>query len=161
VSSGEVRVIWFGPTADQKDTNNMKPLSTARLKTPIAIFLLVFFGPVGNVLLSKGMKRIGPVSSASPKQLAHVLLLVLQSSTIWLGIGSLLAFFVTYILVVSWADYSYVQPASSLAYVVVTLLGRFALSETVSPISWMGVLLISLGVFVVGQTHPATTENKT
>jgi drug/metabolite transporter (DMT)-like permease len=138
----------------------MKPLSTARFKTNIAIFLLVIFGPLGNVMLGKGMKHIGPVSSASPRQLAHVLLLVLQSSAIWLGVASLLAFFITYMLVLSWADYSYVQPASSIAYVVVALLGRFVLGETVNPIGWMGVLVICLGVFVVGHTHPGTAERK-
>lgn len=138
----------------------MKPLSTARLKTHVSIFLLVVFGPLGNVLLSKGMKHIGPVSSASPRQLAHVLLLVLQSSAIWLGIGSLLTFFVTYMLVLSWADYSYVQPASSVAYVVVALLGRFVLGERVNPITWIGVLVICLGVFIVGRTPPGTTEQK-
>jgi hypothetical protein len=40
----------------------------------------------------------------------------------WLGITSLTTFFVAY-MVVSWADYSFVQPASSLAYGVVALLG--------------------------------------
>jgi len=138
----------------------MKALSTAHLKTHIAIFLMVIFGPLGNVLLGKGMKQIGPVSSASPQLFAHVLPLVLQSPAIWLGIASLLAFFVTNMLVLSWADYSYVQPASSVAYVVVALMGRFILGETVNPIGWMGVLVICLGVFVVGQTHPRTTERK-
>lgn len=119
---------------------------------------MVIFGPLGNVLLGKGMKQIGAVSTTSPRELAHVLLRVLQSPTIWLGIASLLTFFVTYMFVLSWADYSYVQPASSIAYVVVALLGRFVLSETVSPIGWMGVLVICLGVFVVGRTPPGTTE---
>ena len=89
-----------------------------------------------------------------------MLLRVLQSSAIWLGITSLLAFFVTYMFVLSWADYSYVQPASSVAYVVVALLGHFVLRETVTPIGWMGVSVISLGVFVVGRTSPGTTEQK-
>ena len=115
----------------------MKPLSTAHFKTYIAIFLMVIFGPLGNMMLGKGMKQIGPVSSASPQQFAHVLLLVVQSPAIWLGIASLFAFFVTYMLVLSWADYSYVQPASSVAYIVVALLGRFVLGEAVNPIGWM------------------------
>lgn len=138
----------------------MKPLSTTCFKTYVAIFLMVIFGPLGNVLLRKGMKHIGPISGESSRQLAHVLLLVLRSSAIWLGIASLLAFFVTYMLVLSWADYSYVQPASSIAYVVVALLGRFVLGEAVSPIGWIGVLVICSGVFVVGQTPPGTTEPK-
>ena len=63
-----------------------------------------------------------------------------------------------YCLVLSWADYSYVQPASAMAYAVVALLGVVVLHETVSPIRWLGIAVICLGVFVVGQTIPNTTE---
>jgi drug/metabolite transporter (DMT)-like permease len=76
-----------------------------------------------------------------------------------LGIASLLCFFVAYILALSWADYSYVQPASSLAYGVVALLGYWMLGERVSPLRWTGIALISLGVFVVGRTNPRTAEH--
>jgi drug/metabolite transporter (DMT)-like permease len=87
-----------------------------------------------------------------------VLSRVLASGTIWLGIGSLISFFVAYMLVLSWADYSYVQPASSVAYAVVALLAHYMLREVVSPLRWLGVLIICLGVVVVGHTPPRTTE---
>ena len=41
----------------------------------------------------------------------------------------LLTFFVAYLLVLSWADYSYVQPASSISYVLIALLAHFVLHE--------------------------------
>ena len=63
-------------------------------------------------------------------------------------------------LVLSWADYSYVQPASSAAYGVVALLGYLVLGETVTPMRWVGVLVICLGVFIVGHTPPRTTESR-
>ncbi len=121
---------------------------------------MILFGPVGNILLGKGMKRIGPVDTASGEQLARVLALVLKSSWIWLGIASLLAFFITYLLALSWADYSYVQPASSLAYAVVALLGKYVLGESVTTTAWIGIAVICLGVFVVGYTPPHTTGPK-
>jgi len=62
-----------------------------------------------------------------------------------------------YMLALSWADYSFVQPASSMAYGVVALLGYFVLKETVSPLRWLGIGIICLGVFVVGRTEPQTT----
>jgi drug/metabolite transporter (DMT)-like permease len=68
-------------------------------------------------------------------------------------------FLLSYMLVLSWADYSYVQPASSFAYGVIALWGHFLLHETITPIRWVGVLAISVGVFVVGYTHPRTTEH--
>jgi uncharacterized membrane protein len=127
-------------------------------KTYLLIFFMVIFGPLGNVLLGKGMKQIGAVSIGTPAQALRLLSEILTSGTIWLGIGSLITFFVAYMLVLSWADYSYVQPASSVAYGMVALLAHFVLGEVVTPMRWIGVLLICLGVLVVGQTPPRTTE---
>ena len=77
---------------------------------------------------------------------------------VWLGIASLLTFFIAYMLVLSWADYSYVQPASSVAYGMVALLGYLVLGEIVTVTRWVGVLVICMGVFIVGHTSPSTTE---
>ena len=128
------------------------------LKTYLLILLMVIFGPLGNVLLGKGMKSIGAVNLSTFAGAFDVLSRVLASGTIWLGIGSLISFFVAYMLVLSWADYSYVQPASSVAYAVVALLAHYMLREVVSPLRWLGVLIICLGVVVVGHTPPRTTE---
>jgi uncharacterized membrane protein len=136
----------------------MNPTAGLHFKTYLLIFLMVIFGPLGNVLLGKGMKGIGAASIGTAAGALNLLSLVLTSGTIWLGIGSLITFFVAYTLVLSWADYSYVQPASSVAYGMVALLAHFMLREVVTPMRWMGVLLICLGVLVVGQTPPRTTE---
>ena len=136
----------------------MKALTDLHLKTYASIVVMVIFGPLGNVLLGKGMKRIGVVSVGTPAQLQHTLIAVFSSSLIWLGIASLITFFVTYMLVLSWADYSYVQPASSIAYGIVALLGHFWLREVISPLRWAGVFVICLGVFIVSGTPPRTTE---
>jgi uncharacterized membrane protein len=131
--------------------------SSLHFKTYLLILLMVIFGPLGNVLLGKGMKHIGTVSIGTPAEALAVLSRVLTSGTIWLGIGSLITFFVAYTLVLSWADYSYVQPASAIAYGMVALLAHFMLREVVTPMRWLGVLVICLGVLVVGHTPPRTT----
>jgi EamA-like transporter family len=136
----------------------MKSSAGLHFKTYLLILLMVIFGPLGNVLLGKAMKRIGPASLGSAADVLDLLSRVLTSGTIWLGIGSLLTFFVAYMLVLSWADYSYVQPASSVAYAMVALLAHFMLREVVTPLRWLGVLIICLGVLVVGHTPPRTTE---
>ncbi len=136
----------------------MKPSAGLHFKTCLLILLMVIFGPLGNVLLGKGMKRIGAVSIGTPPEALDLLSHVLRSGTIWLGIASLIIFFVANVLVLSWADYSYVQPASSVAYGMSALLAHFLLREVITPWRWMGVLLICLGVLVVGHTPPRTTE---
>jgi len=65
---------------------------------------------------------------------------------------------VSYMTVLSWADYSYVMPAGAFGYAVLTFLAVIFLHESVSPRRWFGVLLICVGVLLVGQTKPRTTE---
>lgn len=136
----------------------MKSLGGLQSKTYILILLMVIFGPLGNVLLGKGMKSMGAVTTWNPAQFIHIGGILLTSGVIWMGIGSLIMSFVAYILVLSWADYSYVQPASSISYGIVALLGHVLLGEVLSPTRVAGVLIICLGVFIVGHTPPRTTE---
>jgi drug/metabolite transporter (DMT)-like permease len=124
------------------------------------IFVMVLAGPVGNIFLSKGMKAVSPVSFWPPAELLRTGMRVFAAPSIWLGILSLITFFVAYMLVLSWADYSFVQPASSVAYGVVALLGYLVLGEKVSPLRWTGIAIICLGVFVVSRTGPQTARSR-
>jgi drug/metabolite transporter (DMT)-like permease len=136
----------------------MKDSPALHLKTYLFIFFIVLFAPLGNVLLGKGMKGIGSAKNWTLGDLLPVSVRILSSPYIWLGIGCLLAFFVSYMLVLTWADYSYVQPASSFSYAVVAILGYFLLGETINSLRWAGIAIITLGVFIVGHTHPRSTE---
>jgi uncharacterized membrane protein len=131
-----------------------------RLKTRLMILIMVLAGPLGNALLAKGMKQIGAISVSSFPDLLHLLGQILSSPMIWMGIAGQLAFFAAYSLALSWADYSYVQPASAIAYAAVAILGVTMLHESVSPLRWFGIGVICLGVVVVGRTHPNTTESR-
>ncbi len=119
---------------------------------------MVISGPLGNVLLSKGMKHVGAVRMWPVSHLLLAASRTAMSVSIWMGIASLMVFFIAYMLVLSWADYSFVQPASSVAYGVVALFGYLMLGESVSPLRWAGIAVICLGVFVVGRTDPRTTQ---
>src|SRR3984885_15347158 len=137
----------------------MNSSSGLRFKTFLLILSMVTFGPLGNTLLGKGMKQIGTITIRTLPDLVHIASKVFTSGTIWLGMISLLMFFISFMLVLSWADYSYVQPSSAFAYGIVALWGHFLLHETVTPTRWLGVLVIGAGVFVVGYTHARTTEH--
>jgi drug/metabolite transporter (DMT)-like permease len=136
----------------------MKFSAGLHFKTYLMILMMVIFGPLGNVFLGKGMKRISAAGIGTTTGALDLLSRVLTSGVIWLGIASLITFFAAYMLVLSWADYSYVQPASSVAYGMVALLAHFMLREAVSPLRWIGVFFICLGVLVVGHTPPRTTQ---
>lgn len=139
------------------DRSLVPPHHHLHFKTYLFILLVVIFSPLGNVLLSTGMKQAGPLTIHSLSDVYYALAQVFTTPVIWLGIASLIAYFISYMLVLSWADYSYVQPATAMGYVIVALLGHFALHETVTPLRWIGIAIIFLGVVTVGNTPPRTT----
>jgi drug/metabolite transporter (DMT)-like permease len=128
------------------------------LKTYVFLLFMVTFGPLGDVFLADGMKKVGALNVQDPASVFHFFARAFASGPVWLGVILLLAFFISYTLVLSWADFSFVQPASSLSYVIVALLGHFFLREVVTPVRWAGIALLGLGVLIVGYTPPRTTE---
>jgi len=128
-----------------------------RTKTYILMVLVVVLGAAGNVLLSRGMKQLGEVRVTSAMELVGLFIGIFTSSWIWMGIITLLLHLACFMLVLSWADYSYASPATAAIYVVVTLVGHLVLGEKVTLLHWIGVLIICMGVGLVGHTAPSTT----
>jgi uncharacterized membrane protein len=128
-----------------------------RIKTLVMILVMVVCANAGDLLLKRGMTKIGAVPFTAAG-LQHAFFLTVASKTIWLAILFLIGFTVSYMLLMSWADYSYVMPAGAFGYALLTLLAVVYLHESVSSRRWMGVILICVGVLLVGQTKPRTTE---
>ena len=112
------------------------------------------FAVAGDSMLSHGMKQVGAISL---HRLQSVLFAV-ANPWVALGILFLLGFFAAYMTALSWADLTYVMPATALGYVLLALVARFVLHEHISPLRWLGIVLITSGVgFVAG--GPALTEH--
>lgn len=112
---------------------------------------VVLFGAFGDVALSRGMKSMGGI------RLNHLQLLLVAMLNPWivLGVLVLLAFFASYLTALSFADLTYVLPATSVGYILMALMARFFLQEQVSATRWMGISLIAAGVGFVtrGPSH--------
>lgn len=128
-----------------------------RIKTLFMILTMVVCANVGDLMLKRGMTQIGAVP-VSLSGMERAFLLTITNPTIWLGILFLTGFMLSYMTVLSWADYSYVMPAGAFGYALLTLLAVVFLHESVSARRWVGVGLICVGVLLVGQTKPRTTE---
>ena len=130
-----------------------------KTKTYVLLFLMVLLGSVGNTILSKGMKDSGDLDISNLQSLEAGAVRVLSSGTIWLGIALMLLFMICHMLVLSWADYSFVMPFSAIAYALVPLLGYLFLGEHVSAARSVGIILIFLGVLLINRTPHRTTES--
>lgn len=109
--------------------------------------------PLGDTLLSIGMTRVGPV----PLTHLSALVYAIKTPEILCGIALLICFFSSYLASLSWADLTFVLPASSIGNVFVALLAQFWKHEHISPMRWLGIILITAAVgFVAG--GPSYTE---
>jgi len=127
-----------------------------RIKTLVMVLAMVVCANAGDLLLKQGMLQIGAVQLTA-SGLAQAFQLTVTNGSIWAGIFFLMGFMLSYMTVLSWADYSYVMPAGAFGYVLLTLMAVVFLHESVSPRRWVGVVLICAGVLLVGQTKPRTT----
>jgi drug/metabolite transporter (DMT)-like permease len=122
------------------------------LRRYLVLGLVTLTSAFGDIFLAIGMKRLGPVSLSHPGTLLSGL------STPWVlaGVLLLLIFFASYLTALSWADLTFVLPATSLAYVAIAFLSKFWLHEQISTARWLGIALITAGVGFVTQ-GPAYT----
>lgn len=126
-------------------------LKSSQYALLIAIMLTA---SVGDSLLARGMAQVGPVDVHHLSRLWHALFNPFVDSGILLLIG----FFASYMTALSWADLTFVMPATAFGYVVVALLSHFWLHEHLSPARWTGIALITCAVgFVAG--GPSRTEH--
>lgn len=130
------------------------------MKTLIVIITAVLAQTLGDVCLTRGMKSIGEISTLDPIRLLVIGLQVFTTPDIWLGIGILLIFYLLYLTALSWADLSYVVPATAFGYALNALLARYLLHEQISLKRWIGTFIICIGVAVVARTQQNTTRER-
>lgn len=120
----------------------------------LVLLAVVCFGSLGDTFLARGMKDVGAIDI---HHVAHVFS-ALANPWVIFGIVCLLGFMSSYMTALSFADLTYVLPATAIGYVVMALLSRFWLHEHVSPQRWVGIALITAGVGLVAG-GPSRTEH--
>jgi drug/metabolite transporter (DMT)-like permease len=114
----------------------------------------MFTASVGDACLARGMAQVGAVDMHHLGLLFHALF----NPYILVGIVLLIGFFASYTTALSWADLTFLMPATALNYVAIALLGHFWLHEQLSWVRWAGIVLIVSAVgFVAG--GPSRTEH--
>lgn len=116
------------------------------MKTAILIAVIVLADSAGDVLLTRGMKQVGEISTIRWRELLAIARKVVSNRSFLSAIFFICVTFVSFLTVLSWADLSLVFPATSLIYVVSTLGAKFILGERVTLQRWAGILLVCFGV---------------
>jgi len=128
------------------------------MKTASVLIIAIISQAMGNVYLAKAMKAITMASAGAGDDLIATAARAATSPMLWLGTFLLVVFFVLYSAALSWADLSFVLPATAFGYVLNVAAGHYFLNEAVSPSRWAGSVIITLGVFLVSRSGIRTGE---
>jgi drug/metabolite transporter (DMT)-like permease len=122
-------------------------------KTIAMSIVVVGTNVVGNYGLGRGLRDVGVIESWSPVPY----ILAFAHPWVVAGVMFMLAWLITRLILLSWADLTYVLPVTSFSYVLSAFAGAVLLRERVSLIEWIGIWLITGGVGLVVFTYPETT----
>ena len=101
---------------------------------------------MGDVFLAKGMKQVGALPTLRLRALLVLGRKMARNGAVLLGLLSLIAAFLTFVVLLSWADLSFIVPVTSLHFVLATLGAKWILQEHISCLRWFGTILVGLGV---------------
>lgn len=124
-------------------------------KTRLLTLVVVLTNVVGNVSLSHGMREVGVILSASPADYIRAL----ANPWVIAGVCVLVLWMISDLGLLSRADLSFVLPVTASAYVLIAMVGHFALGEHISWERWLGIVIITLGVILAEETPARTTQD--
>ncbi|MGB7553895.1 MAG: EamA family transporter [Candidatus Korobacteraceae bacterium] len=115
----------------------------------VIFFLIVVFGTMGEIFMSRAMKETGEVKDFRPVALIQTILRALRVKWMWFGVGLMAIGFFSLLAAFSFENVSFVVPVTALSYVVGAFGGKFFLGERVSLQRWTGIFLVGAGVTLV------------
>jgi len=119
------------------------------MKTALMIAIVVLASSCGDVLITKGMKQIGEISTLKLRELFVIAKRVLTNKFFLSGVFFMALSFFAFLAALSWADLSLVDPATSLSFVINTVGAKLILKERINSLRWAGTMLVCLGVALI------------
>jgi drug/metabolite transporter (DMT)-like permease len=119
------------------------------MRDALLLFVIVCGGTGGEIAVARAMKEIGEVHDFSPRNILRVAIRAMRRPWMWCGVGLMALAFFALMAILSWENVSFVVPVTALSYAAGALGGKVLLREQVSPIRWVGVGLVCIGVMLV------------
>ena len=114
------------------------------------ILLSVFIVVLGQLLIKKGLNRLGIVSFSS--NVIRTYLRIFLSPYVISGIVTYILSMFLWLYSLTKVDLSFAYPFLALSYTLILVFSRIFLHERISPLRIIGVFVICLGVLVVSRS---------
>ncbi|HST22387.1 MAG TPA: EamA family transporter [Blastocatellia bacterium] len=113
------------------------------------ITLVVLGSSIGDVLITKGMKEVGEISTLQPGALVLIVKRTITNKFFLGGVFFLAISYFSFLAALSLADLSLVVPATSIGFAIKTIGAKFFLKERITLVRWAGILLVCIGVALI------------
>lgn len=127
----------------------------------LKIFSLIVLNDIIDTLsqfiLKKALIHTG-ISSVTLANIAEFTVRNASSLLLWLGILIYMVNFFVWIVILYKIDLSIAMPVGSTSYIFVPIVAVLFLHEHVSPVRWLGILCIVLGIHFVSQSKRPAKE---
>ncbi len=148
------------PKKASKRTGQRNPMNFSFVLLPgfyipniwLGVLVMVMGDSAGDIFMAKGMKQIGKVSLGSLQKILKLVQSIFTSPLILMGIACYAIAFSTFLSLLSWADVSFIRPATAIGYLVSLLGARYFLKEKITPGRLLGVIIITMGVGIISLT---------
>jgi len=91
------------------------------MRTVLTLAMLSFCGALGDVCLAQGMQQVGALPTLHLRALLVLGRTMARNGAVRLALLCMIANFVTLLVVLSWAEVSFIVPATALHFVLATL----------------------------------------
>lgn len=113
--------------------------------------LVIIFHPIGQILEKVGMNQLPAITSIGQLFQPSVLIKIVTNPYIIGGVTiSVLGLFF-WLGALSTLKVSYLYPFGAISYIILAILARVVLNEVVTPINWVGIMIIVAGAYLLNQ----------
>jgi multidrug transporter EmrE-like cation transporter len=125
-------------------------LSSSAVASLGLLIVSVVFSLAGQLTLKSAMTRVGRIGAAEVVEPVETLARAAREPRLWVGLAAFGISALFWLVVLSRVPLSVAYPFVGLSYVGIVLLSRTVLHESVPPLRWVGVCVVSLGIALVG-----------
>lgn len=125
------------------------------LKVFALIILNDLLDSVAQLAMKKGLAETG-IGAITFQNIFQFGILSLSSWLIWAGILIYIISFILWLVIIYRIDLSIAMPVGSAAYVFIPIMAIIFLHEHVSPVRWLGIALVILGIHFTAQSKKDT-----
>lgn len=117
----------------------------------LLIVIAMLIGVIGQLCLKIGMNRVGNIEPLVLARVVEIGRAIFAEPLVWIGLACYGTSALFWLLVLSRFDLSYAYPMLASMYIILPLLSRIFLKESIPPLRWLGMFVVLVGVVLVSR----------